>query len=566
MLKIEQTFTTDVLVVGAGGAGIRAALEAHANGADTLIITKGKLGSSGTTAYEVAETAGYNAADGCVAGDSPQQHYKDIINAAMGTCDHDLARVLAEEAPDSLAELERWGVPFEKKGDNHLVVEGCFASQPRMHIIKRHSKPILEVLVDRLRATPVKIMEEVMVVDLLVKDNTCYGALLIDYTGKFILIQATTVILASGGGGQLFALNLNPKDITADGYGIALRAGAEIINMEFMQAGLGLVHPATSILNCWVWFLHPKLINNKGEEFLPKYLPAGIDPVDCMNDKAHHFPFSSRDLSKYIEVAVVKEINQGNHGPHGGVFLDFRGIDLTGIAPDFITMWNTTKEWFKSLGIDPDNQLLEIAPFGHAINGGLKIGMNSESTVKNLFAAGEVAGGPHGADRLGGNMILGCQVFGKRAGRAAANAAAHSANHSFRIDDFDFETLRGFEKPQGKIDPLSIKRQIQHLMSTHYLIVKNERGLNLLIDQIEQLKSEIDTSGFMVRSSLDIIHGLECHNMLDTALIMAKAALIRNESRGSHFREDSVDTVKDYENIISFQKTNKGITTKHQQA
>lgn len=562
MIRIEYSFTTDVLVIGGGGAGVRAALEAHANGANTLLVTKGKLGASGTTSFEVAETAGYNAADGCVPSDSPEQHYQDIVNAALGTCDKKLAKILAQEAPLSLAELESWGVPFEKKGEKHLVVEGCFASQPRMHIIKRHSKPILEILVNRLRSTSIKILEDVMVVDLLIKDNTCFGALLIDSNGKFILVQAAAVILASGGGGQLFKLNLNPKDITADGYSIALRAGAEIINMEFMQAGLGLVYPNQNILNCWVWFLYPKLINSRGEEFLSKYLPAGVDPIDCMNDKAHHFPFSTRDLSKYIEYAIIKEINLGNTGPHGGVYLDFCSVDLTHVSPDFKTMWQTTKNWFKNLGVDPDTQTLEIAPFGHAINGGLKVGTNCESTVKNLFAAGEVAGGPHGADRLGGNMILGCQVFGKLAGRAAAESIVPMSNHLSKVDDFSFEALRGIHDSQGKLNPLNIKEQIQNLMSANYLIVRNEQGLNALISQIQQLITQIDTEGFKINSALDMIQALECRNMLETALVMGESALIRNESRGSHFREDSTSTKPEFEYIISFQKFNKDLKYK----
>lgn len=562
MIKIEQSITTDVLVIGAGGAGVRAALEAYSYGADTLLTTKGKLGKSGTTSFEVAETAGYNAADGCIPNDSPEQHYQDIMNAALGTCDKELAKILAKEAPLSLAELENWGVPFEKKENKHLVVEGCFATQPRMHIIKGHSKPILDILVKRLRSTAIKVLEEVMVVDLLVNDNTCYGALLIDYTGRFILIRASAVILASGGGGQLFKLNLNPKDITADGYAIALRAGAEIINMEFMQAGLGLVHPVSNILNCWVWFLHPRLVNVHGEEFLAKYLPAGVDPIDCMNDKAHHFPFSSRDLSKYIEVAIIKEINQGNYGTHGGIYLDFRNINLSNVSPDFVTMWQTTKNWFKSHGVDPDTQLLEVAPFGHAINGGLRVGINCESTVKNLFAAGEVAGGPHGADRLGGNMILGCQVFGKIAGRAAAKFITTAEKFLPEFEDFNFKTLKVILKSQGMFNPLEIKSKIQHLMSTYFLIVRNKQGLCTLMNEIQQLMTEIDTAGFTINSPSDKIQALECLNMLETALIMAKSASMRNESRGSHFREDITSPKSEYAHIISFQKVNADLKYK----
>lgn len=562
MIQIEQTLTTDVLVIGGGGAGVRAALEAEAKGAETLLATKGKLGASGTTAFEVAETAGYNAADGCMPTDSPDQHYQDIMKAALGTCDPEVARVLAEEAPGSLAELENWGVPFEKKGDRHLVVEGCFGSQPRMHIIKRHSKPILEVLVARLRSTSVQVLEEVIAVDLVVEDNTCYGALLMDGDGRFILVRAGAVILATGGGGQLFKLNLNPKDVTADGYAIGLRAGAEIINMEFMQAGLGLVHPLSNILNCWVWYLRPKLLNSRGEEFLAKYLPSGVEPLACMNDKAHHFPFSSRDLSKYIETAIIKEINQGNYGPHGGVYIDFRRIDLSGVSSDFQTMWQTTKSWYKKLGVDPDEELLEVAPFGHAINGGLRVGPNGETTVEHLFAVGEVAGGPHGADRLGGNMVVCCQVFGKRAGRAAAEAAVSTGNQR-RIPAEGLPlTSNGRNTAEGRLLPAQVKKEIQELMSASYLVVRNAHGLEKLINRLQELTSQLEAEGFRITSSTDKVQALECRNMLDTATVMAKAALLRKESRGSHYREDIPDTKPEFEKILSFQLSGQKLTIK----
>jgi succinate dehydrogenase/fumarate reductase flavoprotein subunit len=361
------------------------------------------------------------------------------------------------------------------------------------------------------------------------------------------------VILATGGGGQLFKLNLNPKDVTADGYAIGLRAGAEIINMEFMQAGLGLVHPLSNILNCWVWYLRPRLLNNRGEEFLAKYLPSGVEPLDCMREKAHHFPFSSRDLSKYIETAIIKEINLGNYGPHGGVYIDFRQIDLSKVSRDFQTMWQTTKCWYKKLGVDPDEELLEVAPFGHAINGGLRVGPNGESTVEKLFAVGEVAGGPHGADRLGGNMILCCQVFGKRAGRAAADASA-SAGKQGRTPAGSLNlTIKGINAGQGRLNPAQVKKEIQELISANYLVVRNARGLETLIEKAQEIVARMETEGFRITAPSDKVQALECRNMLDVATMMAKAALLREESRGSHYREDFPDPKPEFSKIISFQ-------------
>ncbi len=543
MATIQTTLTTDVLIVGGGGAGVRAALEADRAGARVLLVNKGPLGKAGTTAFEVAEIAGYNAADGCADPlDTPEIHYRDIMAAALGTCDARLARILAAEAVATVAELESWGVAFEKKGDRHLAVEGCFATRPRMHIIKGHSKPILDAMLGRLRDTAIQTRADLSIVDLIVVDGRCRGALAMDESGALTGIDAGAVVLATGGAGQLFERNLNPPDVTGDGYAIALRAGAELVNLEFIQMGLGLVDPVANILNCWVWFLHPRLLNRDGREFLADYLPPGVDPDACMDHKATHFPFSSRDLSKYIEVAITKELAVGRGGDHGGVYLDFRNIDNAGVKPDFLRMWETTKSWLKGRGVDPDAQLLEVAPFGHAINGGLRVDENGETTARHLFAAGEAAGGPHGADRLGGNMIVGCQVFGKRAGRAAARAAAIRRDRRSEAEAFCRQSQQLLERFSGSsksgMAPEAVKQAVQQLMSRNFLIVRNEQGLRQIIRETEALEARLAEDGLDRSGFQGPVAALECVNMLTLAKTMAGAALLRTESRGSHYRED----------------------------
>ena len=213
MIRIAETIQTDVLwwVLAAQDSELPWRLKPRSA---RCWLPRASWAAAVPPVLKLPRLQGITPRDGCIGSDSPAHHYQDIIDAALGTCDPELARILAEEAPWSLVELESWGVPFEKKDGHHLVVEGCFASRPRMHIIKRHSVPILEVLTERLRAADVNVLEEVMVVDLLTQDGACVGALLIDTAGRYLLVEASAVILACGGAGQLFERNLNPSDIT----------------------------------------------------------------------------------------------------------------------------------------------------------------------------------------------------------------------------------------------------------------------------------------------------------------------------------------------------------------
>jgi fumarate reductase (CoM/CoB) subunit A len=270
---MPEMIESDVLIVGGGGAAARAALEAHLQGSKVVMVMKGKFGECGATAYKVAEMAGYNVADGKVdPQDNPREHFKDICRAAAGMCDEGLAKILTEKALLTIPELEGWGVNFEKDGDGYLEVTGCFASRPRMHVIKGHSEPILAALKREIERRNIQILEFIIISDLLIQDGVCLGALGINERREFFVIKAKSTILATGGAGQLFLNNLNPPDITGDGYALGYRAGAEMVNMEFMQAGLGIIYPIRNILNSWVWLLHPRVYNKEGKEFLQPYL------------------------------------------------------------------------------------------------------------------------------------------------------------------------------------------------------------------------------------------------------------------------------------------------------
>ncbi|MBI2114236.1 MAG: FAD-binding protein [candidate division NC10 bacterium] len=540
-----RTVDADVLVIGGGGMAGRAAIEASRLGARVAMLMKGTFGKSGASAFKVAEAAGYNVADGLVdAADNPEEHYKDILAAAAGTCDERLARIVAEEAPASLRELERLGVPFHMDGNRYLEVTGCFATRPRMHIIPGHAEPIVAAQRKEILSLGLPVFEHTMVTSLLVQDGACAGAVGLDGHGDLVLFRAGATVLGTGGAGQLFLLNLNPADITGDGYALGYRAGADLVNMEFMQAGLGIVHPVRNILNAWVWALRPRLSNAQHEEFLGRYLPPGIGAEGCMDARSGHYPFSTYDGSQFIDIAIQKELRVGRGTPRTGVYLDFtttREADIpdTPRGRDARRMWGITREWIKvNRGVDIAEQPIQVACFGHAINGGLQIDPCAESTLPCLFAGGESAGGPHGADRLGGNMILTCQVFGKRAGQSAAQRARERGVPSVSPEAVaaEEERLARVQSRRGPLQPARLKRRLQEAMWRHVLVVRSEESLRACLSEVERLRDQTKDLG--VEGPAHLPGALEVENLLTVAEIMARAALLRTESRGSHYRED----------------------------
>lgn len=542
---MTEVVETDVLVIGGGGAAARASLEAFQRGVRVVMVMKGKFGKCGATAYKVAEIAGYNAADAIVdKNDSPDEHYKDILKAAHGMCDPTLARILADEAPKTIHELESMGLNFEKEDGRYIEIQGCFSTRPRTHIIKGHSEPLLAALKKEIEKTKIKIIEETLISNLLEDNGRCVGAVGITRKGDFIIFKASSISLATGGAGQLFLNNLNPLDITGDGYAMGFRAGAELVNMEYMQAGLGIILPKLNIFNGWIWMLHPVITNLNGEEFIQKYLPPDISIGECMDDKSTHYPFSTFDNSFSIEISIHKEILAGRGSKFGGIFVDLRNVkpELLSSKPRGLEnqrMWGVTKKWFLKNGIDPDKELLHISTFGHAINGGMRINAKTETTLSSLYAAGETAGGPHGADRLGGNMIVTCQVFGKRMGFYSAENAIEGPylGEIQKIAHGEVSRIEELVKKKGSYKIKDLKRRIQKTMWKNVLVVRNESKLNKCIENLSEIRSDL-SSKTEISNTNDLWGAIELENLIQTGEIISKAALQRKESRGSHYRED----------------------------
>lgn len=536
-----QYIETDVLVIGGGGAAARAAIEAADKGAQVLLVIKTQQEHTGATAYKVSEMAGFNVGDGCVdPKDNPDEHLKDILQAAQGMAIPELARIVAQNAGETLRDLECWGVPYEKDDNGYLEIQSCFSNRPRTHIIKGHGEPIMTAMYQQIsKRDRIQVMEHTLVTSLVVVDGRCVGAVALDADNEVLHIAAGAVILGTGGAGQVFRKNMNPADVTGDGYVMAYDAGASLINMEFMQSGIGISHPMTALLNAYLWSGVPRITNQDGEEFLSQNLPAGVTIEQVYLDHSRHFPFSCCDTSYLIEERVQKEIAEGRGTQEGGIH-----FDLTHYTDEYIQgieensglrkMWPIAKEFYDTHGMKVLEYPVQIACFAHAINGGVLLNNQAESTVLGLYAAGEVAGGPHGADRLGGNMMLTCQVFGKIAGQNAA-AYALETERVLACKQADEQALRTMNLAYAAFDAKDVRDRLQDLAQTTLLIRRSEKSLERLIAFVDQ---ELEAIAAAPKDIIADKSRIEVINLLRSARLMGEAANARKESRGAHYRTD----------------------------
>ncbi len=298
------------------------------------------------------------------------------------------------------------------------------------------------------------------------------------------------------------------------------------------------------------------MTDKDGRAFVNDYLPKDVSLEDVIRRKERHFPFSSSDISRYIEISIQKAINDNRGSDEGGVYMDFVGRDFNAILADknrsIAQMWPLTYEWYKGRGVDLYRDKVQIACSAHAINGGLYIDANAESNIRGLYAAGEVAAGPHGADRLGGNMAMTCQVFGRRAGRAAAVRAKAISFHR-EVGELDQEQqifLAQFRRT-GAHDLAALRKKLQTAANRHLLVVRTDAGLKSFLATCTEIR-EMLLNDTAIPGASDLVHALELNNLCEVGVIMAKAALARTESRGSHYREDFPLSDKKMEQNIFF--------------
>ncbi|TAK37112.1 MAG: FAD-binding protein, partial [Chloroflexota bacterium] len=402
MNKVE-VIDTDVLVVGGGGAGARAALDANEAGAKVTLAVKGDFGiagfrGSGSSGGGRTSMFTYFVPGGKLAPEKEADAvFERIIQTGLGMANRRLSRILVDEAMQARAKLEKWGVIMNMMPFAGGRIAKMLVPMPGLANVIRG-------------AGDIRVRERMTVTDLLVQDGACIGAIGVDEDrGELCLFRAAATILATGGGGQLFMHCFHPSCDTGDGYAMAYEAGAELVNMEFMHLNIGIVYPMVSLLPNGNWGLYPRVRNGTGEEFIHKYLPKGVTVEDCLKPKPQRTVFTTRDVSKYFEIAFVKETREGRANEHNALYLE-------PINPNTVPQWRF--QTLSNRGVDWSKEV-EINVACQTFNGGLRIDENAQTSVPGLYAVGETAAGPWGADRLGGLMHAFSHVFGVRAGKHA---------------------------------------------------------------------------------------------------------------------------------------------------
>ena len=514
-----KSIACDLLIVGGGAAASRAAYEAKRAHPELEIVmaVAGGFGTSGSTNLIASESLGINAPfNFALDGDSPDVYYKDMIETGDGLSDPVLCRVIADEACDRINELIALGLKFDADGERIIQrkLSGCTKARS-LTCGGSTGREIVRILKESINSLGVKVLEHTRMVDL-VKDEEERVRGAIGLAGQEALfIQAGAVILASGGAGRVFKYNVNPPTLEGDGWSMAYRAGARLVNMEFFQVGPAVFNaPLMFIIHSHMWRLRPRLFNAPGEEFLPRYCPPGISPAEVLDLKAMSYPFSVRTNAKYLDIAIFKEVMEGRGTPSGAVYFDVTHVD----RDTLLTRAPITYETFMRAGMDLSKQRIEVGLVVQNFNGGVAIDVDGFTGVEGLFAAGEVSGGVHGSDRPGGNNLIDTQVFGYRSGRAAAEYAAKAEKKQFKPT-----TTEGlqFGLPSG--EEIALIRKSEELYYSNLTIVRTRSGLQEVIDFARRNQS---TTNAVVK------------NRLALGSIIATAALTREESRGTHYRED----------------------------
>lgn len=521
-MKVREIISSHVLVIGSGGAGVRAAIEASIHG-ECVVVSKTIAGKGGCT---IMAEGGYNAVLNC--DDKTDDHFTDTMKGGAFLNNPELVRTLVTESPDRIRDLISWGAVFDVTGECSIAQRPfggqcfprtCFAGDRTGH-------EMMITLMDRLASTRVKICHEVTIISLLCENGRVTGAAGLDRNGELIAFLADAVVLATGGGTRVYDISTNSTSGTGDGYAMGYRAGAELIDMEQIQ-----FHPTGAV---YPWDARGRLVteavrgeggvlkNALGERFMIRYDPQRME-------------LSTRDV---VARAAATEIREGRGTPHGGVWLDISHRSPEEIESRLPTML----EQFLMFGVDIRKEPMEVAPTAHHIMGGLRIDAECRTSVPGLFACGEVAGGVHGANRLGGNALAETQVFGRRAGDSAGKEQAHGKILNDSVIQPVIDSLSEFS--MGDTPAHQVRSQLQEAMWNGAGIFRNKDALEQTlreIDTLDQIRMKATVSGELAECCI-------VKNMLTTARLIVRSALTREESRGAHVR---TDISQDWDNTSS---------------
>jgi len=550
-----QRFDHDVIIIGAGGAGLRAAIECSAAGLNTGLICKSLLGK----AHTVMAEGGCAAAMGNVDDrDNWKVHFRDTMRGSKFLSQWRMAEHHAKNAPDRVRELEDWGAVFDRTKDG-LINQRNFGGHryPRLaHTGDRTGLELIRTLQDKGVHNGITVHMECTILDLLKDGDAMAGAF--GYwreTGRFAIFNAKAVIMATGGAGKCWHITSNSWEYTGDGYALALDAGAELMDMEFTQFHpTGMVWPPSvrgTLVTEGVRGEGGILTNSEGDRFMFKYIPERFasetaDTEEEGNrwlggDKEARRPpeLLTRDV---VARAITKEVELGRGSPHGGAFLD---IATRRSAEDIKRKLPSMYHQFKELAeVDITAQPMEVGPTLHYFMGGIRVDHDSQQTkVPGLFACGECAGGMHGANRLGGNSLSDLLVFGWLAGKGAIEyCKGKGSAPSINPEEVDAARKRAIEplnRESGE-NPYLVHDALRDIMHKNVNIVRTGEQLQSAVEQIDALKSRVANLKASGASQFNPgwHEALSLHSMMETAEAVTKAALMREESRGAHTRLD----------------------------
>jgi succinate dehydrogenase / fumarate reductase flavoprotein subunit len=531
-MKLDPiTIDTDVLVIGSGAAGMYAAIEAARNGAHVLLADRSLIGRGGATVMAQMTVA---CALGEETPDTWQDHHADTIAAGRGLCDEKLAQLLCEEAPDCIRELDHWGVGWARKDGHITATMAPGHDRPRcVYVDFINTGPaVSKTLRTAMARNPaIRKAGDLCVVDLITSDGEVTGAVAYHLgTGAPVVIAAKATVLATGGLTRLYRRNSASANMGGDGYALALRAGATLIDMEFVQFfPIGHLAPRLVGMDPIMWDpfrykLGGRLLNGRMEEFTSRY---GSD-----EDGKYVL---TRDLATY---AIFKEVEAGRGSPHGGAYLSFEHCSAAALRAAFGPVIDRLAENH----IDLTRMPVEVAPIAHYHMGGVKADAGMATDVPGLFVAGEVVGGANGANRLSGNAITEALVFGRRAGRSTAERAKRMTQPKLKPRDTaaTLDLIRADANTVTSGNTAAMVARLQATMADHVGPFRNGAKLSAALDEISGLTAELGKhpSGHAAAFDLERLEWFDLRNMLSVAHAVTATALARTESRGAHQRED----------------------------
>ncbi len=555
-MEIRERHDHDVLVIGAGGAGLRAAIAAKDAGADVGLVCKSLLGK----AHTVMAEGGIAAALGTLRPeDNWRVHFRDTMRGGKGLNDWRMARIHAQEASDRVRELEAWGALFDRTDDGRMNQRpfGGHTYSRLAHVGDRTGLEMIRTLQDHAVHEGVEVYMECTAVRLFTVDGRVAGALAYwRPSGEFLLFRAKAIVLATGGIGKAWKVTSNSWEYTGDGMAMAYEAGAELMGMEFVQFHpTGMVWPPSvrgTLVTEGVRGEGGILTNSEGERFMFRYVPEmfqgdyaeteeeALRWVDGDRVNNRRPPeLLTRDV---VSKAIVAEVEAGRGSPHGGAFLDIAATrDPEYIKKKLPSMYHQFKEL---ADVDITAAPMEVGPTTHYVMGGVKVDAETaESTLPGLFAAGEVAAGLHGGNRLGGNSLSDLVVFGKRAGDAAAASAAGRSGFAELGDEkvsvAADEAVAPFGRTGGR-NPFELQETLQEIMQTKVGIARTAEGLRSAIEDIRAVRGALNACS--VEGGRAYHPGwntwLDLHALTLVSEAVALSALEREESRGAHTRLD----------------------------